>query len=97
MQYTVYPKGSVLKLHIRVLQSVYLQSNSSLSGSELNSQKVVGVVVGFTCSKHSPGACLYGFAQLKQVSNWGFRILILVTVLFKLFTSDMTVHSVLQL
>lgn len=72
----MYPKGSVLKLHIGVLQSVYLQSNSSLSGSELNSQKAVGVVVGFTCSKHTPEACLYGFAQLKPVSHWGFDYVI---------------------
>lgn len=44
---TMYPEGSVLQLHIGVLQSVYLWSSSSLSGSELNSQKVV---LGFTCS-----------------------------------------------
>ncbi|KAK1895713.1 Alpha-tectorin, partial [Dissostichus eleginoides] len=40
----MYQRGSVLKLYIGVLQSVYLQSNSSLSGSELNSQEAVGVV-----------------------------------------------------
>lgn len=65
---------SVLKLQIWMLQSVYLQSNSSLS--ELNFQKAVGVVVGFTCSKHTPGACLYGFAQLKPVSHWTFDYVI---------------------
>lgn len=50
--------------------SVCLQSDSSLSGSELNSQKAV--VVGFTCSKHTPGVCLYGFAQRKPVESWRF-------------------------
>ncbi|XP_051261445.1 IgGFc-binding protein-like isoform X2 [Dicentrarchus labrax] len=72
----VYPRDSVLKLHIGVLQSVYLQSNSSLSGSELNSQKAVGVVVSFTCSKPTPGDCLYGFAELKPVSHWSFDYVI---------------------
>lgn len=52
--------------------SVCLQSDSSLSGSEINSQKAVGVAVGFTCSKHTPGVCLYGFAPLKPVENWRF-------------------------
>lgn len=68
----IHPKGSVLRLHLGVLQSVCLQSTSSFSGSQLNSQEAVGVVVGFTCSKHSPGDCLYGFAQLKPVSLWSF-------------------------
>ncbi|GLD74206.1 IgGFc-binding protein-like isoform X1, partial [Lates japonicus] len=51
----MYPSGSVLKLHMGALQSVYLQSNTSFSGSELYSQEAVGVVVGFTCSKHIDG------------------------------------------
>lgn len=72
----MYPRGSVLKLHIGVLQSVYLHSNSSLSGSELNSQEAVGVVVGFTCSKHTPGDCLYGFAELKPVSHWSLDYIV---------------------
>lgn len=72
----IYPRGSVLKLHIGVLQSVYLQSNSSLSGSELNSQEAIGVVVGFACSKHTPEDCLYGFAELKPVSRWSFDYVI---------------------
>lgn len=55
-----------------VLQSVCLQSNSSLSGSELYSQKVVGVVFGFTCCKHRPRPYLYGFSQLKPDSDWRF-------------------------
>lgn len=72
----VYLRGSVLKLHVGVLQSVYLQSNSSLSGSEVTSREAVCVVVGFTCSKHTPGHCLYGFAQLKPASHWGFDYII---------------------
>lgn len=72
----MYQKGSVLKLHIGVLQSVYLQSNSSFSGTDLDSQEAVGVVVGFTCSKHTPGNCLYGFAELKPVSHWSFDYVI---------------------
>lgn len=72
----MYPGGSVPKLHIGALQSVYLQSNSSLSGSELNSQEAVGVVVGLTCSKHTPEDCLYGFAELKPVSHWSFNYVI---------------------
>ncbi|KAM9352917.1 IgGFc-binding protein-like [Symphorus nematophorus] len=72
----MYLSGSVLKLHIGRLQSVYLQSSSSLSGSELTSQKAVGVVIGFTCSKHTPGNCLYGFAALKPVSHWSFDYVI---------------------
>ncbi len=72
----MYPRGSVLKLYIGLLQSVYLKSNSSLSGSELYSQEAVGVVVGFTCSKHTPGDCLYGFAELKPVSHWSLDYVI---------------------
>ncbi|CAJ1061665.1 LOW QUALITY PROTEIN: IgGFc-binding protein [Xyrichtys novacula] len=68
----MYPRESVLQLHLGVLQSVYLQSNTTLSGSELNSKEAVGVVVSFTCSKHTPGHCLYGFAALQPVSQWGF-------------------------
>ncbi|XP_071325188.1 IgGFc-binding protein [Trachinotus anak] len=74
---SMYPSGSVLKLHIGVLQSVYLQSNASLSGSELNSQEAVGVVVGFTCSKHTDEDCYYGFADLTPVSHWSFDYIIL--------------------
>ncbi|XP_059194717.1 IgGFc-binding protein-like isoform X2 [Centropristis striata] len=72
----MYPRGSVLKLHMGVLQSVYLQSNSSLSGSELNSQQAVSLVVGFTCSKQTPEDCLYGFAELKPVTHWSFDYVI---------------------
>ena len=72
----VYLRGSFLKMHIGVLQSVYLQSNSSLSGSEVTSLEAVGVMVGFTCSKHTTGHCLYGFAQLKPASDWGFDYII---------------------
>lgn len=72
----MYSKGSVLKLHLGVLQSVNLQSNSSLSGSELNSKQAVGVVVGFTCSKHTSRDCLYGFTELKPVSHWSFDYVI---------------------
>ncbi|KAM6995326.1 IgGFc-binding protein [Tautogolabrus adspersus] len=68
----VHPRGSVLNVHLGALQSVYIQSNSSLSGSELNSQEAVGVVVGFTCYKDTVGHCLYGFAELKPVSHWSF-------------------------
>ena len=57
-----------------MLQNIYLQSNSSLS--ELNFQEAVGVVVGFTCSKHIPGACLYGFAKPKKASHWTFDYVI---------------------
>ncbi|XP_071062157.1 IgGFc-binding protein [Pseudochaenichthys georgianus] len=72
----MYQRGSVLKLYIGLLQSVYLQSNSSLSGSELNSQEAVGVVVGFTCSKHTTGDCFSGYADLKPVTHWGFNYII---------------------
>nr|XP_046255484.1 IgGFc-binding protein-like isoform X2 [Scatophagus argus] len=72
----MYHGGDILKLHIGVLQSVYLQSNSSLSGSEMNSQHAVGVVIGFTCSKHTPGPCVYGFADLKPVPHWSFDYVI---------------------
>lgn len=72
----MHPKGSVLKLYIGVLQSVYLQSSCSLSGSELISKEAVGVVVGFTCSKHTPGDCSYGFAELKPVTHWSFDYVI---------------------
>ena len=64
----MYPSCSVLKFNMGALQSVYIQSKTSLSGSELNFQEAVGVVVGLTCSKHTPGYCLYGFAELKPVS-----------------------------
>lgn len=69
---SIYPGGSVLKLLIGVRQSVCLQSNSSFSGSEINSQEAVGVVVGYTCSGQTRGDCIYGFAELKPVSHWGF-------------------------
>ncbi|XP_078108021.1 IgGFc-binding protein-like [Sander vitreus] len=72
----MYPRGSVLKLYIGVLQSAYLQSDFSLSGSELISKEAVGVVVGFTCSKDTPGDCLYGFAELKPVTHWGSEYVI---------------------
>lgn len=65
------PKGASLSC-IWECCSVCLQSDSSLSCSELNSQKAVGVVVGFTCSKHTPRVCLYRFAQLKPVESWRF-------------------------
>ncbi|KAM9852133.1 IgGFc-binding protein-like [Aulostomus maculatus] len=71
-----YPMGSILTLHLGVLQSVFLQSNYSLSGSELNSQEAVGVVVGFTCSQNTTGNCLYGFTQLNPVSHWSFDYII---------------------
>lgn len=71
-----YPRGSVLKLHLGMFQSVYLQSNYSLSGSEVNSQGAVGVVVGYTCSKHASEDSLYGFAELKPVSQWNFDYVI---------------------
>lgn len=65
------PKGASLS-RIWKRCSVCLQSDSSLSGFllEFNTQKAVGVVVGFICSKHTPGVCLYGFAQLKPVMSW---------------------------
>ncbi|XP_041649020.1 IgGFc-binding protein isoform X2 [Cheilinus undulatus] len=72
----VHPKGSVLKLHLGALQSVYIQSNSSLSGSEINSQEAVGVVVGFTSSKHTSGHLLCGFCELKPVSHWSFDYIV---------------------
>ncbi|KAM4600962.1 IgGFc-binding protein-like [Polymixia lowei] len=68
----LYPRSSVLKLHIGALGSVQLQSNASLSGSEIHSQQAVCVVVGFTCSKSTPTNCSYGFAELEPVSQWGF-------------------------
>lgn len=52
-KHNLYPKGTFCELQMGVLQTVCLQSNSSLSGSELYSQKVGGVVFGFTCCKHS--------------------------------------------
>lgn len=71
---TMYFKGSVLQLHIGVLQIGYLWSYSSLSGLELTIQKAVGVVLGFTCSKCTPGAFSYTvvFPQLKPLSHWEF-------------------------
>lgn len=65
------PKGASLS-RIWKRCSVCLQSDSSLSGFllEFNTQKAVGVVVGFICSEHTPGVCLYGFAQLKPVMSW---------------------------
>ncbi|XP_034729051.1 uncharacterized protein LOC117945589 [Etheostoma cragini] len=65
----MYPRDSVLNLYIGGLQSAYIQSNFSLSGSELISKEAVGVVVGFTCSKHTLRDCLYGFAELKPVKH----------------------------
>lgn len=51
------PKGASLSC-IWERCSVCLQSDSSLSGflSQLNTQKAVGVEVGFICSKHTPGS-----------------------------------------
>lgn len=69
------PKGASLTC-IWERCTVCLQSDFRLSGLELNSQKAVGVVVGFTCSKHTPRVCLYGFAQLKPVESWRFDYLI---------------------
>lgn len=70
------PKGASL-ICIRECCRVFApQSDSSLSGSKLNSQKAVGVVVGLTCSKHTPGDCLYGFSQQKPVGSWRFDYLI---------------------
>lgn len=60
----VYPEGSFLELHMGTLQSLCLQTNSSFSGLELNSQKAVVVV--FTCSEHTPGACLYGILSTES-------------------------------
>lgn len=68
----LYPSGSVMKLRIGALQSVYLQSNTSLSGSEINAEEAIGVVVGFACSKHTHEDCFYGFAELSPVSHWSF-------------------------
>ncbi|XP_061808679.1 IgGFc-binding protein [Nerophis lumbriciformis] len=68
-----YAKGSVLQLHLGVFESIYLQSNVSLSGSKLYSQEPVGCIVGFTCFEHTVGNCLYGFAELKPVSRWSFE------------------------
>ncbi|XP_074538742.1 IgGFc-binding protein [Halichoeres trimaculatus] len=72
----VYPRGSILQLHLAALQSVYVQSNSSLSGSELNSKEAVGVVVGFTCPKYKTGHCSYGFSELESVSHWSFDYIV---------------------
>lgn len=65
------PKGASLS-RIWKRCSVCLQSDSSLSGFllEFNTQKAVGVMVGCICSEHTPGVCLYGFAQLKPVMSW---------------------------
>ncbi|XP_054637554.1 IgGFc-binding protein isoform X2 [Dunckerocampus dactyliophorus] len=68
-----YRNGSVLNLHLGAFESLYLQSNFSLCGSELYSQEPVGVIVGFTCFDHTVGECLYGFAELKPVSSWSFE------------------------
>ncbi|XP_061531066.1 IgGFc-binding protein [Phycodurus eques] len=70
---TLYPEGSVLKLRLGLFESIYLQSNFSLSGSELYAQASVGVIVGFTCGNYLLGGCLYGFAELKPVSLWGYE------------------------
>nr|XP_057939674.1 IgGFc-binding protein [Doryrhamphus excisus] len=67
-----YHNGSVLNLHLRVFESIYLQSNFSLCGSEVYSQEPVGVIVGFTCFDYKAGDFLYGFAELKPVSRWSF-------------------------
>lgn len=68
------PKGASLSC-IWERCCVCLQSDSSLSGLELNSQKAVGVLVGFTCSKHTPGVCVYGYDQLKpeELEIWLFH------------------------
>ncbi|XP_053289548.1 uncharacterized protein LOC128450113 [Pleuronectes platessa] len=73
----MYPSGIVLKLNMGALQSVYIESSTSLSGSELNSKGAVGVVVGLTCSKLTPGYCWYGFAELKPVSQWSLDYIFL--------------------
>ncbi|XP_077431734.1 IgGFc-binding protein-like [Vanacampus margaritifer] len=70
---TLYSEGSFLKLHLRSFESIYLQSNFSLSGSELYAQESVGVIVGFTCVNHLLGDCLYGFSELKPVSRWSYE------------------------
>ncbi|KAM9782502.1 IgGFc-binding protein [Neosynchiropus ocellatus] len=72
----LHSKGSVLRLRLGRLQSVYLQSNRSLSGSVLYSTVAVGVLVCFTCLKYTPGECLHGFAQLRPVSRWRFDYMI---------------------
>lgn len=72
----LYPEGSVLNVHIGALESIYLQGNTSLSGSEILSEEDVCVLVGFTCSKTPTGNCSYGFAELRPVSQWGFDYVI---------------------
>lgn len=72
----VHPRGSVLSFRLGVLESIQLQSNTSLSGSEILSQKAVCVVVGFTCSKQVTGDCSYGFAELTPISRWGSNYVI---------------------
>ncbi|XP_077384324.1 IgGFc-binding protein [Festucalex cinctus] len=70
---TLYSEGSFLKLHLRSFESISLQSNFSLSGSELYAQESVGVIVGFTCVDHLLGDCVYGFSELKPVSRWSYE------------------------
>lgn len=95
-----YPRGSILQLHLAALQSVYLQSNSSLSGSELNSKEAVGVVVGVTCPKYTTGHCLYGFAELESVSHWSFDYIVPPLVNTEMSSSFLlamvTINSVLD-
>ncbi|XP_057690269.1 IgGFc-binding protein isoform X2 [Corythoichthys intestinalis] len=70
---SLYSEGQALKLHLGSFESVYLQSNFSLSGSEIYAQEAVGVMVGFTCVNHLLGDCLYGFAELKPVTLWSYE------------------------
>ncbi|MBN3317980.1 FCGBP protein, partial [Atractosteus spatula] len=66
-----YSRGDVLTLHLGPFWSAQLQSPQSLSGSEITSQKAVGVVCGYTCAPEGGQGCSYGFVQLLPTSGWG--------------------------